>query len=429
MYRRLLALFCLSVIPCLVEAADDIEAMKDSAKTGVFVLFIIALIPVLVIAFFVGRFIYNIAREGKKTSIKEDYENEAQGYADAGAYLMAAKIYEKNLKQYNKAVILYEKGGEYERAAALYDTMGMQGKAKEMYLKAGDIKSAAEITFLEGDFDEASRLYYDAGMKKDAAEVFERAGRRMAAVRIFRELDEYERAANLLEEEGLPREAAEMFSYVIRGVELDNSSAENYYRYASMLEVAGDKKTSSEIFKRIYLMDPAFRDVNKRVQESEHAGKDKAAEGKISLKGFIKSGKLDPRHGLKLWVQILRNITGAYESGLPFGYISTDNILIDKDNHISFVKKEPASVYVPPERSKGDELDIRADIFSLGVVLFEMLTGKLEGLGSERVIDLVDEVPEWLDEIVIRCIRKVKEDRYQDMDEIFDHLKTLSQKD
>ena len=56
-----------------------------------------------------------------------------------------------------------------------------------------------------------------------------------------------------------------------------------------------------------------------------------------------------------------------------------------------------------------------------------MLTGSLEGLGSERVIDVVEDVPEWLDEIVIKCIRKVKEDRYQSIDEIFEKIKTLSE--
>ncbi|MEE9523790.1 MAG: hypothetical protein V3V59_03455, partial [Thermodesulfovibrionales bacterium] len=144
------------------------------------------------------------------------------------------------------------------------------------------------------------------------------------------------------------------------------------------------------------------------------------------LKGFIRSGELEPQYALKLWVQILRGLSGAHESGLPFGVISTDNILIDSGNNISFLNRKAASVYNPPEITKDLELDVRSDIYSMGAVLYEMLTGKLEGLGSMRVTDVVDSVPEWLDEIVVRCIRKVREDRYQSIEEIFDHLKMLS---
>ena len=54
------------------------------------------------------------------------------------------------------------------------------------------------------------------------------------------------------------------------------------------------------------------------------------------------------------------------------------------------------------------------------------LPGTLEGLGSAGVIDIVEDVPEWLDEIVIRCLRKVREDRYQSIKDIFTDLKTLS---
>jgi hypothetical protein len=55
-----------------------------------------------------------------------------------------------------------------------------------------------------------------------------------------------------------------------------------------------------------------------------------------------------------------------------------------------------------------------------------MLTGSLEGVGSSSVADLVEDVPDWLDEIVIRCLRKVREDRYQSIKDIFADLKTLS---
>ena len=90
------------------------------------------------------------------------------------------------------------------------------------------------------------------------------------------------------------------------------------------------------------------------------------------------------------------------------------------------MKRALSSAYISPESTRGLSPDVRADIYSSGVILYEMLTGNLEYLGSTRVIDIVEDVPDWLDEIVIRCIRKVREDRYQSIDDIFTDLKALS---
>jgi tetratricopeptide (TPR) repeat protein len=413
----------------MAQAGDAVrqgEPMREALKTGLTVLYVILLIPVLVALFFVSRFIYKIKAEKERTTIKEDHAAEAEKYAAEGEFLLAAKIYDTKLKEYNKAAVLYEKGGDYLRAAALYDVMRMAGKANEMYILGGDIKSAAEITFLAGEYEDASRLYYDAGMKKDAAMVFERADRKLAAVRIYREIGEFTRAAGLLEEEGLHKEAAEMFGFNLKDRELNGSSIDDFYKYALMLQEAGESKRSYSILNKIYMFDPEYSDVSERIQSLALDEEDESVKGKTTLKGFIRSGKLEPQHALKLWVQILRGLSGAHESGLPYGVISTDNILIDSGNNISFLNRKAASVYNPPEITKELELDVRSDIFSMGAVLYEMLTGKLEGLGSRRLTDIVDNVPEWLDEIVVRCIRKVREDRYRNIDEIFDHLKALS---
>ncbi len=419
----------ISDVSLMMQAGDAVNEgspMREALKTGLNVLYVILLIPVLIALFFIGRFIYNMTAEKKKTTLKEDYVAEAEKYLSAGEFLLAARIYDTKLRDHNRAAQLYEKGGEYLRAAALYDVMSMTDRAKEMYVKGGDIKSAAELTFLSGEYEEASKLYYDAGMKVDAAEVFERADRHMAAVRIYREVGEFKRAASLLEEEGLLKEAAEMFAFSLEGKTLDGTTAEEYYNYAMMLERAGEGEGASEVLYKIYLYDPSFRDVGERVQSRSSSQEDEDMQGKTSLKGFIRSGKVEPRHSLKLWVHILKSLAAAHEKGYAFGHISSDTILIDSENDISFILGKTASVYVPPETARGMDLDVRADIYSLGVVLYEMLTGKLEGLGSMRVVDVVSDVPDWLDEIVIKCIRKVREDRYQDIEEIFTHLKVLS---
>ncbi|MFZ3122583.1 MAG: hypothetical protein WA104_04345 [Thermodesulfovibrionales bacterium] len=75
---------------------------------------------------------------------------------------------------------------------------------------------------------------------------------------------------------------------------------------------------------------------------------------------------------------------------------------------------------------KGIELQPSADVYSLGIILYETLTGSLDGLGYQRVTDINPELPDWLDEMIIKCIKKVKEDRYQSIEEILEDIKLLS---
>ena len=133
-----------------------------------------------------------------------------------------------------------------------------------------------------------------------------------------------------------------------------------------------------------------------------------------------------PKNSLKLWLHVLKSLQAAYKAGRPCGLLSPDNIALDSHNKITFLGRTPSSAYVSPEKTRGMEPDVRADVYSMGVILYEMLTGGLEGLGSTRVADLVPDLPDWLDEMVIRCTRKVREDRYQSIDEIFADIKALS---
>jgi tetratricopeptide (TPR) repeat protein len=400
---------------------------EESAAKGLYALLLIIIVPLLIALFFLVKFLYRHTLAKKlKTTVIEDYREEADDYEKAGKFVSAANIYDTKLKDYRKAAALYEKGRDYKQAAMLYDHLGMSDKAKEMHRKAGDLEDAAEVAMLEGEFDEAADLYDKAGKKKDVAKVMQQAGKTIYAVKAYREAGEYKKAALLLQEEGLLGEAADMFQIYLYEKKPESSTVGDFYTYALLLEKTGQVEKAVGVFKEIERVNPAFRDVKDRLAALVQSQEEEVPGGKVALRSFIRSGKLEPRYGLKLWVQILRSLQSDYKKGWPFGLLSPDNIVVDTQNNISFLKRSQTSLYASPETMKGEGADERADIYSAGVILYEMLTGSLEGLGSVRITDISEDIPEWLDEIAIRCLKKVKEDRYQSIQDIFADLKTLS---
>ena len=93
--------------------------------------------------------------------------------------------------------------------------------------------------------------------------------------------------------------------------------------------------------------------------------------------------------------------------------------------------------YMSPEQLHGQEVDARGDIFAFGAVLYEMFTGKrafqrksnsetLVAVDREEprpVHDFVKDIPNGLDRIIRRCLRKRPEDRYSGMAEIEQELR------
>lgn len=399
----------------------------EGVSTVMSVFFLLLIIPLLIALFFVVRSVYRSTIGKKlKTTLIEDYKKEAEEYEKAGRFVSAANVYETQLQDLKKAAMLYEKGKDYKKAAEIYELMGMTENVKEMHEKDGDILAAAEVSVREGEYVEAAKLFNKAGDKIKVAEAFEQAGRRLAAVRAYREAGEYGKAAVLLEREGMLKEAVEMLGFSLRGEKVEASNIDKFYSYASKLAKAGEVKKALEVFKEIESFNPSFKDVRERLRALGTSPEDGNLEGQVTLRSLIRSGKIEPRYSLKLWVHIFKNLQEAYKKGRNHGVLSPDNIAIDSQNNISFSDGTPLSDYIAPETAKEAELDVRADIYSMGVILYEMLTGSLNGLGSSRVVDIVEDVPDWLDEILIKCLRKVREDRYQSIEDIFADLKALS---
>ena len=166
-----------------------------------------------------------------------------------------------------------------------------------------------------------------------------------------------------------------------------------------------------------------------------------------NLRQLVRSGELDSKAALAIVPQICDALQYAHDAGIVHRDIKPENILLDKSGRVKIadfglaklVKPQPDDFtltgtkqvvgtphYMAPEQFEHPtEVDHRADIYSVGVVIYEMLTGELP-LGrfappSEKV-----QVDVRLDEIVLRALRKEPELRYQQVTEIKTGLEGVS---
>lgn len=96
--------------------------------------------------------------------------------------------------------------------------------------------------------------------------------------------------------------------------------------------------------------------------------------------------------------------------------------------------------YMSPEQVLGDEVGARSDLYSLGATLFEVVTGEkpFEGETVQKIVaqhianpvrepqEVVPDVPTWLSDLIVRCLQKAPEDRFQGADELLQALETGS---
>jgi serine/threonine protein kinase len=167
----------------------------------------------------------------------------------------------------------------------------------------------------------------------------------------------------------------------------------------------------------------------------------------VNLRQAIASGSLQAKDALAIVPQICDALQFAHNEGIVHRDIKPENILIDKKGRVKIADfglakllgqdHSPDSLtathqvmgtirYMAPEQMEGSrEIDHRADIYSLGVVFYEMLTGELP-LGrfappSERV-----QIDVRLDEVVLRSLAKEPQRRYQQANDVKTDLDNIS---
>jgi tetratricopeptide (TPR) repeat protein/predicted Ser/Thr protein kinase len=176
-------------------------------------------------------------------------------------------------------------------------------------------------------------------------------------------------------------------------------------------------------------------------------------EGK-SIKQAVADGTDSIDEILDMALQIGKGLDAAHRKGVVHRDIKSENIMVNTDGVVKIMDfglaklkgvtkltKEGTTVgtlqYMSPEQVLGKGVDRRSDIFSLGVVLFEMITGRLPFKGDDEaalINSILNETPEplarykadvseGLQRIVDKALAKDKEERYQHADEVVADLK------
>jgi serine/threonine protein kinase/predicted Zn-dependent protease len=177
------------------------------------------------------------------------------------------------------------------------------------------------------------------------------------------------------------------------------------------------------------------------------------------LKSLVKSkGKLSEIEAVAIAKQVCEGLVEAHELGVVHRDLKPQNIMIDEkdrarimDFGIARSVEAPGVTqtgmiigtpdYISPEQAEGKEADHRSDIYALGVILFEMLTGSVPFQGdtalsvalkhkSQLPMDprkLNPEVSESMSHLILVCMEKDKERRYQSSEALLDDLHNIEE--
>ena len=192
----------------------------------------------------------------------------------------------------------------------------------------------------------------------------------------------------------------------------------------------------------------------------------------VTLREHLSSRRLKLIDVLDVAIQVVAALNAAHEAGVTHRDLKPENVMVRKDHIVKvldfglaklseppavassedaatkvLVRTEPGLVmgtvsYMSPEQSVGTGVDQRTDIWSAGVVLYEMLAGCVPFPGKDihrQIIAIqeaeplplaqqVEGVPERLEEIVAKCLAKDKNERYQTAKDLLIDLRNLRRK-
>ncbi|MFC2168797.1 protein kinase [Acidobacteriota bacterium] len=177
------------------------------------------------------------------------------------------------------------------------------------------------------------------------------------------------------------------------------------------------------------------------------------------LKSLIKrAGQISVGKALNLTQQILEGLDEAHRRGVVHRDLKPQNIMVDMDGNAKITDfgiarstktkglTGPGTIigtpeYMSPEQVEGKPVDHRSDLYSLGIVLYELVTGKLPFEGDTPLSvavkhkieeprapqDINAQIPRDLNRVILKCMAKDKKERYQNAEELLSDLKKIEE--